>query len=136
MNYNKFLFPVSSLLISVFVNAEKNNQPNILFLLSDDQRWDSQACFGNKTVRTAEIDRLAQEGVRFTNSFVTFSVSAASRAVILTGMYSRSRSNGDDDLPAICTPLAWENTFPALLKKNGYYTGYIGKWDKSNPRYF
>jgi len=126
---DKYLISVSALLLSVYTFAGSSSRPNIIFLLSDDQRWDSPGCLGNKTVKTPEIDRLAQEGIRFTNSFVTFSVSAASRAVILTGMYSRSRSNGADDLPAICTPENWENTFPALLKKNGYYTGYIGKWD-------
>ncbi len=126
---HRFLIPVLVLFFSALLNAQKKGQPNILFLLSDDQRWDSQGFFGNKTVKTPEIDRLAQEGIKFTNSFVTFSVCAASRAVILTGMYSRSRSNGADDLPSICTPENWENTFPALLKKNRYYTGYIGKWD-------
>ena len=126
---DKYLISVSALLLSVYTFAGSSSRPNIIFLLSDDQRWDSQGCFGNKTVKTPEIDRLAQEGIKFTNSFVTFSVSAASRAVILTGMYSRSRSNGADDLPAICTPENWENTYPTLLRKNGYYTGYIGKWD-------
>ncbi|MCK9404422.1 MAG: sulfatase-like hydrolase/transferase [Chitinophagaceae bacterium] len=106
-----------------------NRRPNILFLLSDDQRWDSQGCFGNTVVTTPEIDRLASEGVKFNNSFVTFSVCSASRAVIMTGIYSRSRSGGADNLTAIATPRNWNATLPALLKDNGYFTGYIGKWD-------
>lgn len=126
---NKCLLSISTLLLSVYTHAESDTRPNIIFLLSDDQRWDSQACYGNTTVKTPEIDRLAAEGVRFRNSFVTFSVSTASRAVILTGRYSRSRSNGEDDLAAIVTPTNWDNTFPSILNQNGYYTGYIGKWD-------
>jgi arylsulfatase A-like enzyme len=109
--------------------AEAIRRPNILFLLSDDQRWDSQGCFGNTIISTPEIDRLAGEGVKFNNSFVTFSVCCASRAVILTGIYSRSRSGGEDSLAAITTPRNWNATFPALLKENGYFTGFIGKWD-------
>ena len=63
-----------------------NRRPNILFLLSDDQRCDSQGCYGNTVIDTPEIDRLASEGVKFSNSFVTFSVCCASRSVIQTGI--------------------------------------------------
>ncbi len=106
-----------------------NRRPNILFLLSDDQRWDSQGCYGNTVIATPEIDRLAGEGVKFSNSFVTFSVCCASRAVIQTGIYSRSRSGGADNVTAIATPRNWDATLPAILKDKGYFTGYIGKWD-------
>ncbi len=125
----KSLIQVGLLFFSVYTVAERKSKPNILFLLSDDQRWDSQGCYDNPVVKSPEIDRLAAEGIRFSNSFVTFSVSSASRAVILTGRYSRSRSNGDDNLAAIACPENWDQTFPAILKQNGYYTGYIGKWD-------
>jgi len=110
-------------------HIESNKRPNILFLLSDDQRWDSQGCYGNTVIATPEINSLANEGVQFNNSFVTFSVCSASRAVIQTGLYSRTRSGGDDNLTAIITPRNWDATLPALLKENGYFTGYIGKWD-------
>ena len=123
------LFSSSIFILSIQSCALKKDPLNILFLLSDDQRWDSQGCYGNEVIKTPEIDRLAREGVLFNNSFVTFSICSASRSVILTGLYSRSRSGGADDLPAIATPRNWNATFPAILKENGYFTGHIGKWD-------
>jgi hypothetical protein len=59
--------------------------PNILFLLTDDQRWDTLGCMGNAVVQTPHIDRLAVEGTLFSNAFVTASVCGVSRAAILTG---------------------------------------------------
>ena len=102
-------------------------QPNILFLLTDDQRWDTLGCMGNAVVRTPEIDRLAAEGVLFRNAFVTTSVCSPSRTSILTGQFARSRGIGD--LSAMVTPASWADTLPAVLRKAGYYTGHIGKWD-------
>lgn len=109
-------------------NSEKS-RPNILFLLSDDQRWNSQGCYGNNSIKTPNIDGLAREGVKFNNSFVTFSICSPSRTSIITGTYARSRSEGEEDLSKIVTPKNWNLTFPAILKKNGYFTGHIGKWD-------
>lgn len=114
-------------LAAVHAADQPVRRPNILFLLTDDQRWDTLGCMGNAVVRTAEIDRLAAEGVLFRNAFVTTSVCSASRTSILTGQHARSRGVGD--LNAIVTPVSWADTLPALLRKAGYSTGHIGKWD-------
>ncbi|MCC6857327.1 MAG: sulfatase [Bryobacterales bacterium] len=100
--------------------------PNIVFLLTDDQRWDSLGCMGNPVVRTPNIDRLAARGVRFENHFVTTAICVSSRASIFTGLYSRCHRiwNFGDSFP----PDVFARSYPALLRRAGYRTGFIGKW--------
>lgn len=109
------------------LTGKGERRPNILFLLTDDQRWDTLGCMGNAVVRTPEIDALARAGVLFRNAFVTTSVCSPSRASIVTGQYARRRGVGD--LHKIVTPDAPSATYPAVLRDKGYYTGHIGKWD-------
>src|SRR5438128_4583035 len=63
-------------------------RPNILFILTDDHSPAVMSCYGNRIIRTPNLDRLASEGVRFTNNFVTNSLCAPGRATVLTGCYS------------------------------------------------
>lgn len=110
--------------------SEATLRPNIIFILTDDQRWDALSCMGNQQARTPNIDRLAKEGVLFKNHFVTTSICCVSRASILTGQYARRH-----DINDFATPLTddqWENTYPALLRKAGYRTGFIGKFGVGN----
>lgn len=98
--------------------------PNIVVLLADDMRWDAMGCAGNPVLKTPALDRLASRGMRFRNAFVTTSICAISRASILTGQYARRHGVGD-----FATPVrGWDATYPAQLRKAGYYTGFIGKW--------
>ena len=109
---------------SAFQNREK--PMNILFLLADDLRWNSLGCAGNDIVKTPEIDKLAKDGIRFDNARVTTSICMVSRASLLTGQHM-SRHGIDRFL----TPLsdkAIESTYPAILRKSGYHTGYVGKY--------
>ncbi len=103
------------------------SKPNILFLLTDDQRWDTLGCMGNPVIQTPNIDHLAAQGTLFRNAFVTASVCSVSRAAILTGTYPCSR--GTKDLTKLVTPKDVDATYPAVLRAGGYDTGYIGKWD-------
>lgn len=112
---------------SLTANDNNSRRPNILFLLTDDQRWDTLGCMGNPVVRTPEIDALAHAGVIFQNAFVTTSVCSPSRVSIVTGQYARRRGVGD--LPKIVTPDSPSAIYPAVLRRGGYYTGHIGKWD-------
>ncbi len=98
--------------------------PNIIFLLADDMRWDAMSCAGNPLLKTPNIDRLAAGGIRFENGFVTTSICAVSRASILTGQYARR--HGVNDFKQPVSDL--QTTYPVILRKNGYYTGFIGKW--------
>lgn len=112
---------------SLAAGFKKGDKPmNILFLLADDLRWNSLGCAGNEVVITPEIDRLAKDGIRFGNARVTTSICMVSRASLLTGQHM-SRHGIDRFL----TPLSDEaigSTYPAILRKSGYYTGNVGKY--------
>jgi len=96
-------------------------QPNILFLISDDQSWHSNGFAGDPVVQTPNLDRLAARGVVFTRAAVTTSICMASRASLLTGQWL-TRMGG-----ARVTPQTWPDTWPARLRAAGYYGGHIGK---------
>jgi arylsulfatase A-like enzyme len=106
--------------------AENRARPNILFILTDDQRWNALGCMGDLQVQTPNLDRLATQGVLFRNHFVTTSICCVSRASIFTGQYERRHGIGDFTRPL--TAAQWAQTYPALLRQHGYYTGFIGKF--------
>lgn len=97
---------------------------NILFILTDDHRFDVMGCAGHPWVKTPHLDRLAARGAHLQNAFVTSSLCSPSRASILTGLYPHAHQVNDNfsELnPAL-------PTFPQLLEKAGYQTGFFGKW--------
>lgn len=106
--------------------ARPQKRPNLLLLLSDDQRADAMGCAPNAAIKTPALDRLASQGVRFRNAFVTTSICCVSRASVLAGQYARR--HGIHDFARPFWPEAMSQTYPMLLKKAGYYTGFIGKW--------
>jgi len=105
---------------------EKDSRPNIVFLLTDDQRRDSLGCYGNHELQTPHIDRLASDGVLFENSFVTSAICTPSRACYFLGQFERHHGINFNSGTSL-DPAAWENGYPMLLRKAGYFTGYIGK---------
>lgn len=120
------------LITSINVNGQKQ-RPNILFIMADDHCQQAISSYGSNTIETPHIDRLAWEGMRFTNMMVTNSLCAPSRAVLLTGKHSHlngMRVNGDYFDGS-------QQTFPKLLQKAGYETCIIGKWHlKTQPEGF
>jgi arylsulfatase A-like enzyme len=102
------------------------SKPNIVFILTDDQRWDMLGCAGNSIIKTPNVDALAKDGVRFRNMFVTTAICAASRASILTGLYERTHRYTFNTKPITNNHIAL--SYPALLKKSGYRTGFVGKF--------
>jgi arylsulfatase A-like enzyme len=100
-------------------------RPNILIIFTDDQGYGDLACYGSKTNKTPRLDQLAKEGTRFT-SFYSQTVCGPSRSALLTGRQP-IRSKGWS-MPAA------EITFAELIRKVGYQTACIGKWDVSNRR--
>ena len=107
-------------------NAQPPGPPNILFLMTDNQRWDALGSAGNSIIQTPNLDRLAAEGVRFENMFNTTAICAASRASILTGQYRRTHGYTFNTPPLSRQAMA--KSYPALLREAGYRTGFIGKF--------
>ena len=102
-----------------------SRRPNIVFLMTDNHRWDLLGCAGNEIIQTPNIDRLAERGVRFTNSFCTTSICAATRASILTGEFRREHGYTFTMPPMSVQRM--DRSYPALLKQSGYRTGFVGK---------
>jgi len=102
----------------------RKRKPNFVFFMTDDQRWDGMSCAGNEILKSPNMDRIAEGGVRFTNMFVTTSLCGPSRASVLTGKYAHNhgvRRNG------MALPLE-QKTFLEMLKEAEYETAFIGKW--------
>ena len=112
-------------------------RPNILFMFADDQAQSCMGYAGNPLIQTPNLDRLAGEGVYFDNAFVTTAICCSSRASILTGQYTRR--HGITDFQKPLSAEAFAHTYPALLRKAGYRTGYLGKfavgWPKEDVRH-
>jgi len=107
---------------------------NLVFILSDDHRFDTMSCAGHPFVKTPHMDRLARGGVLLGNAFVSTALCSPSRATILTGQYVHAHGV-TDNVTALPSGLT---TFPQALQKHGYRTGYVGKWhmggDTDEPR--
>lgn len=115
----------------------QTKKPNIIFILTDDQRWDALGVAGNPIIQTPEMDALAKSGTYFKNAFSTTPICAASRASILTGLYERTHGYTFQK-PKLKEPYA-DIIYPKLLKDNGYHVGFFGKLGvtlDSAPQYF
>lgn len=107
-------------------DLSKKKKPNIILLVTDDQRWDTLGAMGNKIIQTPNMDALAKKGVLFTNAFVTTAICCTSRASIFLGQYARR--HGILNFSTDFTPEQLDSTYFSLLKNAGYQTGFIGKY--------
>ena len=107
-------------------------RPNILFILADDLGWADLSVYGQTAYRTPELDRLAAEGVRFTQAYANSAVCSATRFALITGRYQYRLPGGLEEplaRPSKSIGLPPQHpTLPSLLKKNGYRTALFGKW--------
>jgi N-acetylglucosamine-6-sulfatase len=104
--------------------TQSGKKRNVVFILSDDHRYDALSGLNHPIAQTPSMDRLLRNGICYKNAFVTHSLCSPSRASILTGLYSHQHGVIDNK-----TPLDSRfPTFPSLLQKEGYTTGFIGKW--------
>jgi len=105
-------------------------RPNIIYVLADDLGYGDLSCYGQQTLKTPNLDRMAREGMRFTRHYAGSTVCAPSRCVLMTGLHTghgRVRGNGPGQL------LPTDVTFARLLQEAGYATGCFGKWGIGNP---
>lgn len=103
-----------------------SERPNIIFILTDDQRFDALGYAGNSLIHTPEMDKLAMTGTYFENAMVTTPICAASRASILTGLYERTHSYNFQTGNIRDSYMA--DSYPTILKNNGYRTAFFGKY--------
>jgi arylsulfatase A-like enzyme len=112
-----------------YSNAQPSEKPNIILIYADDLGYGDVSCYGATAVKTPNIDRLASEGLRFTNAHCTSATSTPSRYSLLTGEYAwRKKGTGvlPGDASAIIQP--GRATIASVLKDAGYTTGVVGKW--------
>ena len=103
-------------------------KPNVIYILADDLGIGDLGCYGQKKLKTPNIDRLAKEGLRFTNHYSGNTVCSPTRAVLMTGQHPgivHCRGNGDEDSFALDPKMT---TLPRMFKNAGYATGAYGKW--------
>ena len=139
----KIQFPISNQLLRSFmflallvslVTARASPPPNIVIILADDMGYGDLSCYGHPSIRTPNLDRMAAEGMRFTDFYVAASVCTASRAALLTGRLPiRTGMAGSPERNVIMTDSTGglptnEITIASALKSQGYATACIGKW--------
>lgn len=107
-----------------FLQAQE--RPNIVFILTDDQSYGLMGCTGNEIVQTPNIDKMANEGVLFTNAHITSAICTPSRISILLSQYERTHSVNFNSGTSVSDE-AWEQSYPMVMRRAGYFTGWIGK---------
>jgi arylsulfatase A-like enzyme len=122
---NQFFYLFFCIFLISTTASSQNKRPNIIFILTDDQRWDALGVAGNPIVQTPEMNALAKAGTYFKNAFSTTPICAASRASILTGLYERTHGYTFQK-PRLKQPYA-DIIYPKLLKESGYHVGFFGK---------
>lgn len=121
---------VAAPVLAALGRAVSHPRPNVVFILADDIGYGDFACYGATGVRTPNVDRLAKEGIRFTDAHAPASVCTPSRYSFLTGQYAW-RNPAADHILSGEDPLAIDTatmTVPSLLKRAGYTTAVVGKW--------
>ena len=134
----KNLFFTFLSVIFIFSSCKKQEQlPNIIIIFADDQGYADVGVFGAKGFKTPNIDKLAEEGMRFTNFYVSEAVCSASRSSLLTGCYAKRVSIYGALMPWTTYGLNPEEvTIADMLKQKGYATGMVGKWHLGRNKEF
>jgi arylsulfatase A-like enzyme len=116
-------------LMSGVEGAEDNRRPNIIYIMTDDLGYGDLGCYGQRVVKTPHLDRMAAEGVRFTDHYSGHTVCRPSRLVLWTGQHV-GHTGLTGNRPRSLTGM--ESTVAQRLKNAGYATGGVGKWALGN----
>jgi len=125
------LFLFTAFAIS-FGHVFADERPNIVFFFADDQTTSTLGCYGNSVIQTPNIDAIATRGTRFEKAYVSQAICWVSRTTILTGLTGRSYGTAAN--PELARPDAVQTLYSDLLRKQGYRTGYFGKWHAKMPK--
>ena len=125
-------FPLAGVAaVASFASCSNKQKPveqkplNIVYIMTDDHTAQMMSCYDTRYMETPNLDRIAADGVRFTQSFVANSLSGPSRACMITGKHSCANKFYDN---TTCVFDSSQQTFPKLLQKIGYQTALVGKW--------
>ena len=133
MDRREFLKTTSAGAVSLAAGAaEATARPNIIFILADDLGYGDLGCYGQQRIKTPNLDRLAAEGIRFTQAYSGATVCAPSRCCLMTGKHGGHATVRGNKRPEVGLRPD-EATLPALLKKAGYRTALSGKWGLGGP---
>ena len=119
-----YALPLAAAGLSACSEAVEQERPNIIFIMTDDHTTQAMSCYGGNLIETPNMDRIADEGMRFDNCYATNALSGPSRACILTGKFSHRNGFTDNASTFDGSQL----TFPKVMRENGYATGVVGKW--------
>lgn len=124
------VLPLASVALAAWMTScnggkEEPRRYNIVYIMADDHTAQMMSCYDNRYVETPNIDRIASDGLLFTNSFVANSISGPSRACLLTGKHSHANGFKDNNTSVFDGS---QQTFPKLLQQAGYQTVIVGKW--------
>lgn len=130
MNRRQFLSTIAAAPASL--NAQAQARPNILFILADDLGYGDLGCYGQRQIQTPALDRLAADGIRFTQAYSGATVCAPSRCSLMTGKHTGHATVRGNKKPEVGL-LPNEPTVASLLKSAGYSTALFGKWGLGGP---
>ena len=144
MDKKQWLLLSCGLMATPALQAQSNNRPNIIYIMCDDLGYADIGCYGQEYIHTPHLDRMAREGMRFTQAYAGSPVSAPSRASFMTGQHtghtwvrgnkeyrigSMMYGNNQDPVQTGQEPYDTAHVIlPEIMKDNGYTTGMFGKW--------
>lgn len=121
------IFAVLLALASFAQKSVAEERPNILFILTDDQRDNTFSGMGHPWIKTPHVDDLLKKSTRFSNAYIAEPICRPSRASLLLGCHERVHRIGFSSKRKL-TRKQWQGSYPVMLKQAGYYTGLVGKW--------
>jgi len=132
IRFNLFLTSIVALCsAAISLSAKETEKPNIIFIMADDLGYGELGCYGQQLIQTPRLDRMAREGMRFTQFYAGATVCAPSRSVLMTGQHhghTRVRGNAGRKSPIAQSLRAEDVTVAKVLKDAGYTTALVGKW--------